>query len=164
MEANTQKVVIKKKCDNSLEPLIPIPPKSLMIKDVIISVIAGVADDRFRTGWSGPTDPRFPDTPLPRDMSWQPVSASPRGKRKIPPSNRPGTETGGEGLLGVRVVWPPRTPSPVSRNKKKMPGEGFGNWVPSPSSFFVLYWLAEVARVSQHREVSHRWYHPLHHE
>lgn len=84
----------KKKCDNSLEPLIPIPPKPLMIKDVIISVIAGVADAGFGQGGAAPPT-HASLTPLPRDMSWQPVSASPRGKENTA-VNASGTETGGE--------------------------------------------------------------------
>ena len=114
----------------------PVPCKPLMIKDVIISVVAGVADDGFGQGGAAPPT-HASLTPLPRDMSWQPVSASPREIGRTRRQIRPGTEWKNGG--GVNRA--PRTPSRPFKRDKKSPaglGEGGGGVLETRDPFLSL--------------------------
>lgn len=106
-----------------------------MIKMSLYQFIAGVADDGFGQGGAAPPT-HASLTLVPRHMSWQPVSASPRGKEKTA-VNSSGTGTGGE-RVSRRPQDAKRTPPAKG---KKMPGEGFGNGGPFLLLFLlVLYW------------------------
>lgn len=101
--------------------------------------IAGVADDGFRTGWSGPTDPRFPDTCAKRHVMAARLGFS-TGKGKKPPSTRSGTGDRGGGVS--RAPETPSEPPSSQHQRKKCQGRGF--WkrgVPSflPPSFSSSY-------------------------
>lgn len=149
-----------KKCKSAITAWNPYPqfppPKSLMIKMSLYQFIAGVADDGFRTGWSGPTDPRFPDTCAKRHVMAARLGFSTgKGKKTAVNSFRNGGPGGSQSCPRDAK----RTPLLPAPKKKKMPGERVletgGSFPSSFFLFFVLYWqeAAEVCCCCSTREI-----------
>lgn len=159
----------KKSCDNSPwgkeKPLSHSGPHIPHDKMSLYRFIAGVADEWFRTGWSGPHPTHGSLTPSAKRTCHGSPPRLLHGERVRPPSEIRQERNRGEGVSCAR----PRTPRRPQPKKKKYNRGLFGKWGVVVPFLLMLYGglLAHDAAglfCSSRGNFAPVVYRPLHHE